>query len=223
LIFAREYISWGPEEWRRCGFTDEMGMQTGANSKKVYVWRSPDEEYLEDACAATVIPGFQKVKVWGAMRYGKLSELVVLPEKEGQGKLNAVEYREIIMDGEMLTFWMEGMEDVGYLLMMEDGAPYHKGAASDRRKELEKVGWIGWGPGTWPSNSPDLNPIENLWHILRSNIRKRKRQPRNKKELIDALQEEWKKLDIQIVNNLIDSMPRRMQAVLDAEGGPTHY
>ena len=108
-------------------------------------------------------------------------------------------------------------------MMMEDGAPYHRGAATTRRKQLEQMGWIGWGPGTWPSNSPDLNPIENLWHVLRSNIRKRKHQPRNREELISALQEEWKKLDINIVNNLIDSMPRRMQVVIEAGGGPTHY
>lgn len=87
----------------------------------------------------------------------------------------------------------EASEELGYVMMMEDGAPYHKGAATIHRKELEKVGWIDWGPGTWPSNSPDLNPIKNLWHILRSNIRKRKRQPRNRKELIEALLEEWEK------------------------------
>ena len=200
-----------------------MGMQTGPNSDRVYVWRYPEEEYLEDCCGATVIPGFEKVKVWGAMRYGKLSELVVLPEKKGEGKLNAAEYCEIIMDGEMFDFWLDGMEDVGYLMMMEDGAPYHRGVSSKRRKELEQMGWIGWGPGTWPSNSPDLNPIENLWHVLRSNIRKRKHQPRNRKELIVALGEEWKKLDMKVVNTLIDSMPRRLQAVIDAGGGPIGY
>jgi transposase len=115
------------------------------------------------------------------------------------------------------------MEDVGYVWVIEDGAPYHKKEATARRKQYEKNGWLDCWPGTWPSNSPDLNPIENLWHILHSNVRKRKHQLRNGKELIEALEEEWKKLDMDIINKLIDSMPRRLQAVIDAKGGPMHY
>jgi hypothetical protein len=58
---------------------------------------------------------------------------------------------------------------------------------------------------------------------MRSNIRKRKTQPQNKRELEIALMEEWKKLDIEIVNTLILSMPRRLQAVIEARGGATGY
>jgi len=58
---------------------------------------------------------------------------------------------------------------------------------------------------------------------LRSNIRKRKVQPRTKEALIEALQEEWSKLDIEIVNKLCESMPRRLQAVINARGGTTKY
>ena len=74
-----------------------MGMQTGANIGQVWVWRYLEEEYKEDCCSVTHINGFKKIKVWGAMRYGKLSELVVLPEKE-EGKLNAEEYCDQILD-----------------------------------------------------------------------------------------------------------------------------
>ena len=223
LEFAKKYINWGPEEWQRVVWFDEMSMQTDANVGRIWVWRYPEEAFLEDCMRGTVISGFRKVKVWGAMRYGCLSKLVVIPEGEGDGKMNAVEYRDIIMDGEMFDFWTQSSEEVGCVLMMEDGAPYHKGCATARRKELEGMGWIGWGPGTWPSNSPDLNPIENLWHILRSNIRKRKVQPRTKESLIQALQEEWEKLDVELVNKLCDSMPRRLQAVIAAKGGSTKY
>ena len=223
LSWAKKYKDWTVEDWKKVCFTDEMGMQTGSNGKRVYVWRYPEEEYDEDCTGATVIQGFEKVKVWGCMRFGKLSKLIFLPEHKGQGKLNAEEYCEVILNGEMYDFWQASKLELGDVYMMEDGAPYHKGKATKRRQKLEKEGWKGWGPGTWPSNSPDLNPIENLWHILRGNIRKHKHQPKNRKELVAALQEEWEKLDMKHVESLIESMPRRLQAVIKAKGGATKY
>jgi transposase len=223
LKFATEHINWTEEEWKRVVWSDEMGMQIDANQGFKWVWRYPEEEYNEDCCRGTVISGFRKVKVWGAMRYGKLSKLIVVPEREGGGKMDSHDYVDYIMDGEMFDFWMESSEELGQVVMMEDGAGYHQRAASVRRKQLEEDGWIGWGPGSWPSSSPDLNPIENLWHILRSNIRKRKIQPRNEEQLVVALQEEWEKLDMELVNRLCLSMPRRLQAVIDAGGGITKY
>jgi hypothetical protein len=89
---------------------------------------------LEDCYSATVIPVFEKVKVWGARHYGVLSKLVVMLEKEGQGKLNALEYTAIVLDGELLDFQMRSMEEEGYILVMQDGTLYHKGAVSLRRK-----------------------------------------------------------------------------------------
>jgi len=223
LKFAKEHIHWTVEDWRVVIWTDEMGMQTGTNEGPIWVWRYPEEEYLQDCIAATHISGFEKVKIWGAMRYGKLSKGIIMKEKEGPGKLNAKEYCAEIMDGELFEFWISSMEECGHVVVMEDGAPYHKGAAASRRAQYMEDGWIGWGPGVWPSSSPDLNPIENLWHILRSKVRKRIPVPLKKEELGIALQEEWAKLDMSIVNKLCDSMPRRMQAVIDAKGRSTKY
>jgi len=85
-------------------FSDEMSMQTGANGEKVFVWRYPEEQYNEDCYGATVIPGFEKVKVCAYMHHGKLSKLVILPERKGHGKLDVAEYCDVILNGEMYEF-----------------------------------------------------------------------------------------------------------------------
>lgn len=73
----------------------------------------------------------------------------------------------------------------------------------------------------WPSQSPDLNPIENLWSILNFNLRNRK--PNNEAKLFQCLQDEWNALPINLLQKLADSMPRRCQAVIDAKGYSTKY
>lgn len=52
----------------------------------------------------TVISGFRKVKVWGAMRFGKLPKLIVVLESAGDGKMDSHDYVDHIMDGEMFDF-----------------------------------------------------------------------------------------------------------------------
>ena len=99
------------------------------------------------------------------------------------------------------------MEELGDLLIMEDGAGYHQGIASRRREQYQ---WQGWGPGSWSANSPDLNLLENLWHLLRATIKKRNPRPIRKEDLKQVLKEEWVKIDMRKVNKLIDSMPWRL-------------
>jgi len=53
----------------------------------------------------------------------------------------------------------------------------------------------------WPSNSPDLNPIENLWSIVKHNVEKR--IPSNISELNQYLVEEWEKTPNSMLSSLI--------------------
>jgi len=75
----------------------------------------------------------------------------------------------------------------------------------------------------WPAQSPDLNPIEHLWDVLERQVRARNPHLKNKDELALALTEEWLNIDQTILENLVDSMPRRVDAVIKSRGYPTKY
>ncbi|CAF1123179.1 unnamed protein product [Didymodactylos carnosus] len=68
----------------------------------------------------------------------------------------------------------------------------------------------------WPSNSPDANPIENIWSTVKRKVEKRK--PVNIDELEHFLTEEFSNADIDVVKNCVMSMEKRCLSLIDCKG-----
>jgi len=75
---------------------------------------------------------------------------------------------------------------------------------------------------SWPSQSPDLNPIEHLWEELNRQVQKHIVHS-NKAALFKSLKEEWSEISPACINRLIESMPHRCAAVITGKGMATKY
>ena len=101
-------------------------------------------------------------------------------------------------------------------IFQQDNDPKHTAKAN-----VNYMNSKSWKVMDWPSQSPDLNPIENLWSILDDKLKHRKCQSED--ELFEALLAGWNSLDPELLTALADSMPRRCQAVIDNNGYATKY
>ena len=99
---------------------------------------------------------------------------------------------------------------------MQDNAPCHKAKVVMSYLTVQDFEIMDW-----PPQSPDLNPIENLWKTL--GVKVMERNPTNTEDLWVKLQEEWSKISIEDCQELIRSCSRRCAAVIESKGSFTKY
>ncbi|KAJ1308287.1 hypothetical protein OPQ81_004001 [Rhizoctonia solani] len=133
------------------------------------------------------------------------------------GNLNKELYVEILDDEFKQTLEYYGL-DMEEVIFMQDNASAHKAKiVQDWFQEH------GLEVFEWPANSPDLNPIENLWELIKRELYSYDTPASGMLELWTRVQEVWDKVTTQQCQDLIESMPRRIQACIKAGGGPTKY
>ena len=104
------------------------------------------------------------------------------------------------------------------IICQQDNDPKH---TSKKVKE-----WLGeqkFRTMVWPAQSPDLNLIEHLWGYLKRRLAEHENPPSGIHELWERVQMDWEEIAASECQKLIQSMPRRVQAVLKAKGGYTKY
>lgn len=77
----------------------------------------------------------------------------------------------------------------------------------------------------WPTppESPDCNPIENLWHQIKEHLRRRVK-PANKEELVHGIKEFWSThVTPELCNRYIDHLRKVIPAVIECNGFATGY
>jgi hypothetical protein len=157
---------------------------------------------------------------WAAFRYGMRTELVEMKGDEASARGGVTSRRYIEVLEEHLSTVLENDS-----LFMQDNSRVHTAIIVQdwfAERDIDVM--------DWPPYSPDMNPIENLWKILKAKIIElypelvtMKDNDATKRHLIRAAKEAWGLIEEELFNKLALGMQKRIDALKAAQGWYTKY
>ena len=212
LDFAYKYQHWTEADWARVIWSDETKINRLASDGRQWVWKRAGAPLTAQHVTPTVKFGGGCVMIWGCMTVHGVGLMCRI-----EGKMDASLYEEILGDELMGTvdYYEMDRED---LIFQQDNDPKHKSKHAQKWFKDNGIKVLDW-----PAQSPDLNPIEHLWSIVKFCLAAYPTPAPSIEELWKRVEAEWEKIPKEECLKLINSMPRRVAAVLKAKGGYTKY
>ncbi|QRW19371.1 DDE superfamily endonuclease [Rhizoctonia solani] len=214
--------------WDEAIWTDKLQLGTGNHSVHPMVTRKPGEAYLPECLAPTFQSGHEALMVWGCISHGykgPLIQLEMAPRlqlRNGRwrgGGFNSEGYVMQVLNGPLKDFIAQMEKVKGHrMLVVEDGAPAHKGKLAKQACEELGIKHIAH-----PPSSPDLNPIEPLWMELKQRVYSTPGARRSLEHLWNATEAAWKSFTADDINKYTRKMPSRVTALVKSKGLPTKF
>ncbi len=189
--------------WKRVVFTDETTFELYRKVRRV--WRKKGQTKFVGTVKHPL-----KVNVWGCLSANGFGQIEVFTPNL-TGPLLCSIYEKCLLPTAATAFgtnkkWM----------LQEDNDPKHQSRIAKKWRRENGVVRMDWA-----SQSPDMNPIENVWAVLKANVSSHK--PKNKRSLIYWIKREWGRLPNDYAQHLIESMNQRIEAVIARKGDNTRY
>lgn len=227
--FAMIHLSWSVEHWNRVIFSDEKLFCLGGNGPPK-VWRptvAPDRldpRYI--ANTRNTEWGRLTIMVWACISGGGQRNRIHLidPPRDRKRTLNSEYYVREILQGILADDVLANDDRPHDIIFMHDRSPVHTARRTKKWLARNNIDMVY----DWPAKAPDMNPIENVWAEMERKLMHR--QCRDRQELWINVLQTFEDLTINMdneptdyVKKLIESMPRRMEAVIRRDGGWTKY
>lgn len=212
LAFALKYQEWTVEDWKRVIWSDETKINRFGSDGKQYVWKKKGQPLLEREVAPTVKHGGGNIMVWGCMGWNGVGTMV-----EVEGRMDGKQYVKILEEGLLESIQNSNISPAD-IIFQQDNDPKHTSNLATKFFNDQDINVLDW-----PAQSPDISPIENLWDLLKIMVNDHEHPPSGVFELWERAAEKWGEITEEQCQALIESMPRRLEAVIKAKGGNTKY
>ena len=206
LEWAQKHIR---DNWSNTIFSDETTFQMFRNTQLVRYHRGESRPHR------SMVKHPYKVHAWGAFTAQGPIALVLFTEN-----FNAKRYQQIL-ETHLFPYISRANRQFCF---QQDNSPIHKARAITDLFERHNIHILDW-----PAYSPDINPIENLWAILKGKVEKKVNLRLMKKKKLSTIdfqtiiRQEWEGLDDNLFLRLANSMKNRVSEVIEREGKKTDY
>ena len=187
------------EDWQSVIWSYETKINIFGSGGHQYVWKKKGEPLSDRTTTPTIKFGGGNLMVWECMGWNGVGMLA-----EVEGRMDTSQYVNILKENLAKSIRILKLQKRN-TLFQQDNDPKHTSNLAQKWFKDNKIDLM-----EWPAQSPDINPIEHLWELLKRRLNKYEEPPKGVYELWDRVAEEWNKITPEDCQNLIESLPRRL-------------
>lgn len=199
--------------WDGVVWSDETTICVGGGNGPTKSWTTQEWKFEGNNPRSYVKFGGLKKMFWGCFTSRGTGLLIPI-----EGNMKAKDYVKLLQ--EHVLPWIREQEALlkVKLVFQQDNARPHTAAITRRFFAENQLDVLDW-----PASSPDLNPIENMWAILKRRLGAKLLSVSSSEDLISTALDNWGEFSGTECSNCVRNMPERIEAVMKAKGGPTRY
>lgn len=209
LAFAQKWMQDGHCTLENVIWTDESRVASHPNNRRISLWTNT----ADPAYQVKMHSGGNSVMFWGSFSKHGTGKLVSLV-----GTMDSAKYIEVLDENLVDEFNYAKDTYSGAWRLMQDNAPCHTSKSVKAFLRERGIKFIDW-----PPYSPDLNPIENIWHWMKTVLETEYPVCVSAEEIEARFHEIWATITPEMCQAYCGEYERRLQAVIAANGGYTKY
>lgn len=186
-------------DWSKILFSDETTIRKGPGNRKRWI-RMKNNDYEK------TVKHDMKMHAWGCINSSGIKRIHIF-----DGIMDSQMYTEILTGNLLQIIYNDNS-----LIFQDDNDPKHTSKHTIEWKKFNEIKYIDW-----PANSPDLNPIENIWALLK--LKMTKLRPLTKTQFVHFIEESWKDISSKVISKTINSMQKRIIDVINNNGDLIDY